>query len=125
MAKKTRDSAEYDILRERSGWYAAAWRDYRNLSLQDLADELGTSRSYLSDMETGAVDRNGKMKRFNRDWLDRFSKALDVRAGDLIDTNPFDQDPRFTAIKAAYPMLDETDREALASMVETLRRRHG
>lgn len=120
-----RDSAEYDTLRERSGWYAAAWRDYRNLSLQDLADELGTSRSYLSDMETGAVDKQGKQKRFNRDWLDRFCKALDVRAGDLIDTNPFNQDPRFAAIQAAYPMLDDTDRDALASMVETLRRRHG
>lgn len=125
MARPNRDPAEYDLLKERSGWYAAAWRDYRGLTVQDLAAELETSRGYVSDMETGAIDKRGVQKRFNRDWLERYCRALDVAAGDLIDTNPFRQDARFSAIKAAYPLLDETDRDALASMVATLRKRHG
>lgn len=118
MARAPKSPSHYAELRARSGWYAAAWRSYRGLSQQELADELQTSKGQVSDLETGAKTR------FNRDWLEKWCAALDVRAGDLIDTNPFAETPRFAAMKRAFPSLSEQDVGALVQMAEALEKRY-
>ena len=117
MAKKEKSEKHYRDLRDRSGWYAAAWRDYRGLSQQEVADEVDTSKGQVSDLETGAKTR------FNKDWLEKWCRALDVMAGDLIDTNPFVESPRFAAIRRAFPGLDEADVYALENLADNLSRR--
>lgn len=117
MAKRPKEPGHYDDLRAKSGWYAAAWRDHRGLSLQDMADAMGSSRGQISDLETGAKTR------YNRDWLERFCTALDVAAGDLIDTNPFKEDARFAAVRRAFPQLDQNDLAMLVDFADTIERR--
>ena len=125
MATIKRTKEDYDAFREASGWYAAAWRDHRGMTLHELAVAVGSSRGFVSDMETGAVEKSGRRKRFNVDWLAKYCEALNVKAGDLIDTNPFEQDPRFAAISQTYAQLDEEGREYLAEMAGALKRKRG
>jgi len=117
MAKRIRSPEEFDALREASGWYAAAWRSLRGLSQGELAEELGTSKGQVSDLETGAKTR------FNRDWLERFSKALNVPMGHLIDVNPFTIDEGLQSLSSIYRDLDDRDRDEVLRLAQTLSRR--
>lgn len=117
MARKAKDPKHYDKLRKASGWYAAAWRDYRQMTLQDVADAINSSRGQVSDLETGAKTR------FNRDWLEQMCAVYDVAAGDLIDTNPFSELPKYDAIKRAFPGLNDDDLGVLTDMAAAIKRR--
>lgn len=100
--------SEHEALREASGWYLAAWRDYRNLTLQDVADEVGTSRGVVSELETGKPKANGsKPLRYNRDWVDLMSKALQTTRGRLLDVNPFTADPDAMDVFNRVPKKDQ------------------
>jgi len=111
---------EYAELKKASGWYLAAWRDFRNLTLQEVADEVGTSRGNVHDLETGRVRSGGKPPaRYNRDWADLMAKALGTTPGHLIDTNPFMADVDALDIFAG---VDEPDRTTIIRMVEGLKR---
>lgn len=114
MAKRELGPVDYEALREASGWYAAAWRDYRKLTQQELADEIGSSRGQISDLETGAKTR------FNRDWVRKFSEALNVRAGFLIDVNPFLMWEGEEQLVATIRKLSQEDRVAVLDMAERL-----
>jgi len=117
---KVRPVEDYDRLREASGWYLAAYRDRAGLSLEALADEMGTSRGQISDLENGAVNKRGIRTRYNRDWLELACKALNVVAGDLLDTNPFREDPKFAALRRAYPSLTDKDLGVLKAAADQL-----
>lgn len=117
---KVRPIEEYDRLREESGWYLAAYRDRAGLSLEALADEMKTSRGQVSDLENGAVNKRGIRTRYNRDWLESACKALEVAAGDLLDTNPFREDPKFAALRRVYPGLTDKDLGVLKAAADQL-----
>lgn len=119
MARKATGPTDYEGLRAASGWYAAAWRDFRNMTQQELAEEIGSSRGQISDLETGAKTR------FNRDWIDKFSKALDVRAGRLIDVNPFTMWEHAGRLDETVARLSPDDRAAVLDMAERLAARTG
>lgn len=105
---------DYRAYREQSGWYAAAWRDFNRLSLEELAAELGTSKSHVSDMERGA-------KPWHSEWLLSFSKALNTRPGHLIDVNPFDVSPEGEAFIADFNQLDERGRRIVLASLQAAR----
>lgn len=123
MAKKLKQPEHYDALKEVSGWYLAAWRDLRGLSQQALADEMETSKGQVSDLENGAINKKGQQTRYNRDWLEKACKALDVAAGDLIDTNPAREGAKFAALRRAFPGLSDQDAEMVSRLAEDLRGR--
>jgi transcriptional regulator with XRE-family HTH domain len=83
MARKPRSArhALYEEYRAASGWYLAAWRDYRGLTLEDLADELGKTKGYVSDLETGAARGGRASNRFNRDTLMAVAQAVGTTGG--------------------------------------------
>ena len=56
------------------------WREYRELTQQQLADTAGISKPYLSQIETGK--RMGTME-----ILSAIAKALDVSLDEVITTN--------------------------------------
>jgi len=114
MAKRDLGPVDYEALREASGWYAAAWRDYRKITQQELADEISSSRGQVSDLETGAKTR------FNRDWVKKFSEALRVRPGFLIDVNPFTMWEGEEQLVATIRKLSPDDRTAVLDMAERL-----
>lgn len=101
MAKRARAPRleKHEEFKERSGWYLAAWRDFRGLSLEELAEEVGTSKGQISDLETGAEKKGTKQNaRYNRDWVESLARALDTTPGFLIDVNPYRVDDAFTAV---------------------------
>lgn len=53
------------------------WRDYRQLTQQQLADKVGISKSYLSQIESGK--RTGSVEA-----LTAVAQALDVSLDDLV-----------------------------------------
>jgi transcriptional regulator with XRE-family HTH domain len=116
MAKRDGGPTDYEALRQASGWYAAAWRDYRGLKQQELAEEMGSSRGQISDLETGAKTR------FNRDWVEKFSAALQVRPGHLIDVNPFTMWEHATRLDDTVRRLAPEDRDQVLALAERLAR---
>ncbi len=119
MAKRELGPVDYEALREASGWYAAAWRDFKKITQQELADEVGSSRGQISDLETGAKTR------YNRDWVRKFSEALDVRPGFLIDVNPFTMWEGQQRLEDTIRRLPVEDREAVLDMAMRLVPRTG
>lgn len=88
-----RDIETLEDLRRTSGWYLAAWRQYRRLSLDDLSAETGVRKSALSEIENGAVRKNGQKPRFNRDTIVSLINALGITEGMMFDVNPYTANP--------------------------------
>lgn len=94
---------KHEDFKVKSGWYLAAWRDFRNLSLEELAEEVGTSKGQISDLETGATKGGTKQSaRYNRDWVESLARALQTTPGFLLDVNPYSVDETFTAVTQTY-----------------------
>ena len=53
-------------------------RKARGLTLQQLAEQVGSSNQQISQLETGR-------RRLNLDWLERLSSALDCQPLELVD----------------------------------------
>ena len=115
----------YEGYRQASGWYLAAWRDYRNLTLEELADEIGSSKGYISDLETGAARPDRPIRRFNRDLMESIAKELNTTGGRLVDVNPFTMAEGHAQLSDDIAKLDCDDRAVVQSMVEHLRARRG
>lgn len=123
MAKHPRKPREslHEKYREASGWYLAAWRDHRGLTLEDLAAAVGTSKGVVSDLETGARRPSGVLsQRFNRDDVEGFSRALGVTGGALIDINPFTAALGALELAAKIAALQDADREAVERLLRRL-----
>jgi transcriptional regulator with XRE-family HTH domain len=109
--------AQHEEFRRASGWYLAAWRDYRGLTLEELAEDVGSSKGAISDLETGRQKSDGtKPARFNRDTVDLMAKALRTTGGRLIDMNPFTVDQE--ALEA-FGQVPEQDRARVLQIVRT------
>lgn len=100
MAKRVRKISveKLEAAKEKSGWYLAAWRTHRGLTQQELADETGYAKSYISDLESGE-------ERYNRDTHAAMAKALQVSLGFLMDVNPFSVDDGFTQMGDGFKRL--------------------
>ena len=123
---KQRDPEQYEAYKEASGWYLAAWRDFRGLTLEELAEAYGegTSRGRISDFETGALRSNGRTAAtINPQALRDFARVLGTTPGRLIDVNPFAVDERFTLVEEAFPRLDPRDQETVTELVRNLLKR--
>jgi transcriptional regulator with XRE-family HTH domain len=69
-------------------WYLKAWRTHRGLTLQALAELAGTSRGYISDLESG------KRPIPPGTTLEKLATALDVDARQLVAEDPAGTKPR-------------------------------
>lgn len=61
--------------------YLKAWREFRKLSQEDLADRVGTTASMISMLETEQRGLSAK-------WLRRLAPALSTTPGHLLDLDP-------------------------------------
>lgn len=121
MAKPRKGRADlYASYRAASGWYLAAWRDFKGLTLDDLAAEIGSSKGYVSDLETGASRPDRAIRRFNRDIVDSVAKALGTTGGRLIDINPYALDEDEDRFGNVIRTLDPDQRRAVLQLAETL-----
>lgn len=124
--KRKRTAREMEILedlRRTSGWYLAAWRDYKQLTLDELGAEMGEAKGRLSELETGKPDKNGVPRRYNRDLLDKAAAALNIAPGWLLDVNPFAADQTWMKIQEQLRQLGEADLQTVLRLVEAMPKR--
>jgi len=61
--------------------FLKAWREYRKLSQEELAEKVGTTASMISMLETEQRGLSAK-------WLRRLAPALNTTPGHLLDLDP-------------------------------------
>lgn len=88
-------------------------RKKRGWTLDQLADEVGTSKGYLSDLETGK--RTGGV-----DMIRTIAQALGVTEGEIF-TPENDEERAMLDHIAVYQQLSPEDREVVARMARGLR----
>lgn len=90
-----------------------AWRKFNRLTQQELADQLGTAKSVISDLERGVVQLSDK-------WLRRLAPVLKTQPGHILDYDPSEVDSDIIDI---WANIDLRDREqavrVLRSFVKT------
>lgn len=65
--------------------YLRAWRDYRGLTQEKLAEAVGTNANMIQYLETGERGLSAK-------WLRRLAPALDATSGLLLEHDPHELD---------------------------------
>lgn len=122
MARKpsSRPIEVLEDLRRTSGWYLAAWREYRNLTQQDVADEAGIKKSAVSELENGKPRKDGTTPRFNRTTIEGIAKALSITEGMLFDVNPYTANPTWIRLQDAMRGLDANGQAMALRLIETL-----
>lgn len=122
MARKpsSRPVEVLEDLRRTSGWYLAAWREYRNLTQQDVADEAGIKKSAVSELENGKPRKDGTTPRFNRTTIEGIAKALSITEGMLFDVNPYTANPTWIRLQDAMQGLDPSGQAMAERFVEML-----
>lgn len=96
-------------IKPRQKWFLREWRKYRDLSQGKLAERLGTSKGYISDLEAGR-------RQYNQDQLEAIADALGCEPADLLIRNPLD-DAAFWSI---WDQVPEADRPAALKMLRAL-----
>lgn len=86
-----------------------AWREFRNMSQDDLAEKLGTAKGVISLLENGKRPLSDK-------WLYRLADALNTRPGHILDVDPNDLDNDILEIWAT---IAKRDRGQAASILRT------
>jgi transcriptional regulator with XRE-family HTH domain len=89
-----------------------AWREYRRLSQDQLAEKVGTKGNVIGHLESGERGLSDK-------WLRRLAPALGTTPGFLLDHSPTDLDAAY--IDAAMSVGPE-DRPQVLEILKTFRR---
>ena len=95
---------------EKPPHYLRKWREYRQMTLRELATAVGTSPSTVSDLETFRLQLSPK-------WLRRFAPVLDCQEGHIIDHDPESLDSDIIDI---WTRIDKGDRPTALRMLEGL-----
>jgi len=75
----------YRPKRARRQTFLRQWREYRNLTQDDLAERLGTSKASISRIEAG-------QQAYTQDFLEACADALRTDPASLLMRNPTDEE---------------------------------
>lgn len=87
--------------------FLKAWRQHTGMTQQELADRLGTSKSIISELESGH-------QRWNRDHLAEIGFALGIEPEDLLrrpETSP--------DLQLIWQRIPESQRAHALAILET------
>jgi transcriptional regulator with XRE-family HTH domain len=87
------------------------WREFRGLSVAELAKKAGSSAQVVADLESGSAELSDK-------WFDRLAPALDTKPGFLRDLDPNDVDP---SILDAFRAIPKEQRAQALEILKTFR----
>lgn len=88
--------------------YFKEWREHRNLTQEQLADRLGTTKATISRMENGKTS-------YNEGYLEALSEALNSTPQDLISRHP--EQP---SLDKLLESLNPADKNRILAVVQTL-----
>lgn len=86
-----------------------AWREFRKMSQDELASELGTAKGVISLLENGKRPLSDK-------WLYRLAEVLETRPGHILDVDPNELDNDIFDIWAG---IAKRDRAQAARVLRT------
>ena len=92
---KPRDEEPEEVA-EGPGGNLRRWREFRGLTIAELARKVGTTGQIITDLETGAAELSAK-------WLTRLAPALSTQPGRLFDIDPNNVDPSILDAVEAIP----------------------
>ena len=109
------EAQRFSAAAARHNVFSWAWRDYRNLSLQDVAADSGLTAGTVSDIEQGLLAPSPGQ-------LEGLARAFSTNPG-LLRTNPFLTNERVAELVTISDGLDPADVQTLIDMAATLERR--
>ena len=87
------------------------WRKHRGLTQEKLAERLGTSKGYISQLESGK-------QRYNQQHLEALTEALDCDPVDLLIRDPTDPDGIWSIWDRVRPVDQDTARRILEQLAQ-------
>ena len=91
--------------------YIRQWREHRGLSLERLADRLGTTKASLSRIERG-------LQPYSQPMLEALAAALMCEPADLLMRDPTDPE----GIWSIWDSLEPPAREQVTEIAKTFRK---
>jgi transcriptional regulator with XRE-family HTH domain len=95
--------------KEHRRWYLKEWRQARGLTAHALAERIGASPSYISQLERG-------LRAYNQGVLASLAEALNCEPADLIARDPADMDGLWNI----YEVLRGVPKESRAQAIQIL-----
>lgn len=89
-----------------------AWREFRYLTQDELAEAVGSSRATIGHLESGA-------RRLSDKWLIPLAKALHTSPGYILDHDPNDLP---TAVLDVWAEIPADQREQALKVLQSFRR---
>jgi transcriptional regulator with XRE-family HTH domain len=96
-------------MEERAPNNLRAWRKFNRMTQQELADQVGTAKSVISDLERGVVQLSDK-------WLRKLAPVLKTQPGHILDYAPEDLDNDIIDI---WSHIDKDDRQQAARVLRS------
>jgi transcriptional regulator with XRE-family HTH domain len=90
--------------------YLRVWREFRNLTQQELAERVDTNANMIGYLESGERGLSAK-------WLRRLAPALDTTPGMLLDHDPRQLDSDVIDI---WVHADRRQQQQIADIAKTL-----
>jgi len=87
-------------------FYLKQWREHRGFSQQGLADQIDTSKGYISDLERGK-------RRYNQDLLEMLADALNCEPADFFIRDPSDP----SGIWSIWDKIPPADRPRIVAVI--------
>lgn len=87
------------------------WRKHRGLTQEKLAERLGTSKGYISELESGK-------QRYNQQHLEALAEALDCDPVDLLIRDPTDPEGIWSIWDRVRPVDKETAKRILEQLAQ-------
>ena len=88
-------------------------REAKSLTLQALADLVGTSNQQISQLEKG-------QRRLNTDWLERLSKPLDCHPIEILFSGTILQDEVEVKLLSLFRSMTDEQKEYFVAVTEVL-----
>ncbi|HEY3797956.1 MAG TPA: helix-turn-helix domain-containing protein [Caulobacteraceae bacterium] len=88
------------------------WREFRGLTVADLAKKAGTNAQTINDLESGTIELSDK-------WLGKLAGPLSTTRGRLLDINPYETD---TSLFDAVEDIPSERRVQALEILKTFRR---
>jgi transcriptional regulator with XRE-family HTH domain len=99
----------YRPKRTRRQTFLRQWREYRNLTQDDLAERLGTSKASISRIEAG-------QQAYTQDFLEACADALRTDPASLLMRNPTDEE----AVWSLWDKAKVGDRKMIENIVRSV-----
>jgi transcriptional regulator with XRE-family HTH domain len=99
------------LQRGKTKWYLREWRKHRGYTQDRLAEMVGLSKPYISQLERGE-------RQYTQDLLEAFALALGCDVPDLISRDPSDPE----GLWSIYEQLRPVERRQVVEIAKTLHR---